>query len=133
MNRIICCVLLLALALTACGGADFDGSRLGNESELTMEFKTLNREDEQNLTIGEGEHLHAEISVEKGSLSVVIQKDDEAPVYEDGDLKGDLVLTLRRKRGHIRSMSMEGRQEEASVLQWSRRNERQNGRTAVVF
>ena len=52
MNRIICCVLLLALALTACGGADFDGSRLGNESELTMEFKTLNREDEQNLTIG---------------------------------------------------------------------------------
>ena len=89
MNRIICCVLLLALALTACGGADFDGSRLGNESELTMEFKTLNREDEQNLTIGEGEHLHAEISVEKGSLSVVIQKDDEAPVYEDGDLKGE--------------------------------------------
>ena len=99
MNRIICCVLLLALALTACGGADFDGSRLGNESELTMEFKTLNREDEQNLTIGEGEHLHAEISVEKGSLSVVIQKDDEAPVYEDGNLKGDLVFDVAPEAG----------------------------------
>ncbi len=114
MNRIICCVLLLALALTACGGADFDGSRLGNESELTMEFKTLNREDEQNLTIGEGEHLHAEISVEKGSLSVVIQKDDEAPVYEDGDLKGDLVFDVTPEAGTY-TVHVDGRKARGSV------------------
>jgi hypothetical protein len=114
MNRIICCVLLLALALTACGGADFDGSRLGNESELTMEFKTLNREDEQNLTIGEGEHLHAEISVEKGSLSVVIEKDDEAPVYEDGDLKGDLVFDVAPEAGTY-TVHVDGRKARGSV------------------
>lgn len=52
MKRIFCCVLLLALFLTACGDAEFEGSRLGNESGLTMEFKSLNREDAQDLTVG---------------------------------------------------------------------------------
>lgn len=114
MKRILCCVLLLALVLTACGGAEFDGSRVGNESELTMEFKTLNREDTQDLTIGEGENLHGEISVEKGSLSVVIQKDDEASVYEDENLEGDLVFDVAPEAGTY-TVRVDGRKARGSV------------------
>lgn len=114
MKRIFCCVLLLALVLTACGSAEFDGSRVGNESELTMEFKTLNREDTQDLTIGEGGNLHGEISVEKGSLSVVIQKDDEAPVYEDENLEGNLVFDVAPEAGTY-TVRVDGRKARGSV------------------
>ena len=46
--------LLLAVSLSGCGEPDFDGSRLGNDSQLVMEYKTLNGTDSQELELKEG-------------------------------------------------------------------------------
>lgn len=77
--------LILVLSLTACG-ADFDGSRTGNDNEFVMNYKIFNTTDSQDLIVEEGDTIHAEIIVEGGSLSFRIQKDDEVPVYESKDV-----------------------------------------------
>lgn len=77
--------LILVLSLTACG-ADFDGSRMGNDNEFVMNYKIFNTTDSQDLIVEEGDTIHAEIIVEGGSLSFRIQKDDEVPVYESKDV-----------------------------------------------
>ncbi len=80
------CFLILVFTLTACG-TDFDGSRMGNDSEFTMDYKILNKTDSQNLIVAKGDTIHAEIIVENGSLSFEIQKDDGlVPVYEGKDV-----------------------------------------------
>ena len=77
--------LIFVLLLTACG-ADFDGSRTGNNNEFVMDYKVLNKTDSQDLIVEKGDTIHAEIVVEGGSLSFKIQKDDKVPVYECEDV-----------------------------------------------
>lgn len=81
----ILCSFLLILSLTACR-TDFDGSRTGNDNEFVMNYTVLNKTDSQDLSVEEGDAIHAEIIVKGGSLSFKIQKDDEAPVYEGVDV-----------------------------------------------
>ena len=47
--------LLVVVSLFGCGEPDFDGSRLGNDSQLVMEYKTLNGTDSQQLELEEGD------------------------------------------------------------------------------
>lgn len=81
----ILCSFILALSLTACG-ADFDGSRTGNNNEFMMNYKVFNKTDSQDLIVEKGDTIHAEIIVEDGSLSFRIQREDEVPVYESEDV-----------------------------------------------
>lgn len=81
----ILCSFILALSLTACG-ADFDGSRTGNNNEFMMDYKVFNKTDSQDLIVEKGDTIHAEIIVEDGSLSFRIQREDEVPVYESEDV-----------------------------------------------
>ena len=82
----IICFLVFAFTLTSCG-TDFDGSRTGNDSEFIMDYKVLNTTDSQNLVVVEGDTIHTEIIIEKGSLSFKFQKDDESlPAYEGKDV-----------------------------------------------
>lgn len=81
----ILCSFILVLSLTACG-ADFDGSRTGNNNEFMMDYKVFNKTDSQDLIVEKGDTIHAEIIAEGGSLSFRIQREDEAPVYEGEDV-----------------------------------------------
>lgn len=55
-------------------GAAFNGSRIGNDSQLTMEFTILNGNDTQNLMLKKDDILDVNISVNRGSLNVNVQK-----------------------------------------------------------
>ncbi|HAP21362.1 MAG TPA: hypothetical protein DCR27_08785 [Lachnospiraceae bacterium] len=81
----ILCAFILGLSLIACG-ADFDGSRTGNNNEFMMDYKVFNKTDSQDLIVEKGDTIHVEIIVEDGSLSFRIQREDEAPVYEGEDV-----------------------------------------------
>ncbi len=75
------CTLVFAMALTACG-TEFDGSRIGNDREFIMEYRVFNTTDRQELTVESGEIISADIVVNKGSLSIKVQKEGEEPIYE---------------------------------------------------
>ena len=82
---LIICTLVFLISLTACG-TKFDGSRTGNDSEFIMEYSVLNTTDAQDLTIEAGDTISAKIVVDKGSLSIKIQKDGEKPIYESNGI-----------------------------------------------
>lgn len=73
--------MLLIISLSACS-SDFDGSRTGNDTQLIMEYTAFNTTDTQDLVVEAGDIIHAEIVVEDGHLSYIIQKDDEEPIAE---------------------------------------------------
>ena len=81
------CALMLGLSLTACGNTPaFNGSRTGNDKEFIMEYSVLNTTDGQELVAETGDTINAKIVVKSGSLSIKMQKDDEAPIYEDSGI-----------------------------------------------
>ena len=82
---LIVCTLVLMVSLTACG-SKFDGSRTGNDSEFVMEFRVLNKTDTQDLIAESGDTISGKIIVNKGSLSIKIQKDDEEPIYKNNGI-----------------------------------------------
>lgn len=80
-SLLIACTLALTISLTACG-TKFDGSRIGNDSEFIMEYSVLNTTDTQELIAESGDAINAKIVVNKGSLSIKIQRDGKEPIYE---------------------------------------------------
>lgn len=73
---------LLVLTLTACIAA-FDGSRTGNESQLIMSYKILNKTDSQSLVLEAGDIIDAKIVNNAGNLSITIQMGENEPIYEN--------------------------------------------------
>lgn len=74
-------VIFLSTALTACS-PDFNGSRIGDDSQLIMEYTAFNTTDSQDLVVEAGDIIHTEIVIEDGQLSYKIQKNKEEPIAE---------------------------------------------------
>lgn len=64
----------------------YHGSRLGNDSELAMDYTAFNGADSQTLTLVAGDVLHVDIVSEKGSVGLAIQKDGGETLYEGTEL-----------------------------------------------
>lgn len=81
-------LLLLVGSVTACGwiGTQFEGSRLGNEDQLVMDYKVLNQTDTQSLKLEAGDVVDFAIVSEWGRVDLLLQKDGEEAVYEGTDV-----------------------------------------------
>lgn len=110
----ILCSFILALSLTACG-ADFDGSRTGNNNEFMMDYKVFNKTDSQDLIVEKGDTIHAEIIVEGGSLSFRIQREDEVPVYEGEDVSFSDEFDIDIEESGTYTVSVTGEKAKGSV------------------
>ncbi len=84
--KILPIVALIILLLSACSSTKFDGSRTGNESQLIMEYKVLNKEDYQILELENGDTVDFKIVSESGKVDIILQKDGEKPVYKGVDI-----------------------------------------------
>lgn len=82
---LIVCTLTLMVSLTACG-TKFDGSRTGNNSEFIMEYRVLNTTEKHDLVAESGDAISGKMIVDKGSLSIKIQKGEEEPIYESSGI-----------------------------------------------
>ena len=80
-NMTIFSVMLLIISLPACS-PDFNGSRIGNDNQLIMEYTAFNTTDSQDLVVEAGDTIHVEIVIEDGHLSYKIQKNDDEPIAE---------------------------------------------------
>ena len=74
--------VLVTLLLSACIFTEFSGSRTGNESQLIMEYSVLNKTDSQMLELQEGDSVEFTVISESGELDIILQKEEEDPIYE---------------------------------------------------
>lgn len=110
-----CCMLLLACCFSACVGTSFNGSRLGNENQLIMEYNVFNTTDDQDLTLEAGDTVHAEIVAVRGSLSVKVQKGSEEPVYENNSITASVNFDIEIPESGIYTITITGKRAKGSV------------------
>ena len=108
------CTLISILVLTACG-TKFDGSRTGNDSEFIMEYSVLNTTDAQDLTVESGDTISANIVVDKGSLSIKIQKDGEEPIYESDGISASNEFDVEIDESGTYTVEVTGKKAKGSV------------------
>ncbi|SCJ12104.1 Uncharacterised protein [uncultured Ruminococcus sp.] len=111
---LIVCTLVFLISLTACG-TEFDGSRTGNDSEFIMEYSVLNTTDAQDLTIEAGDTISAKIVVDKGSLSIKIQKDGEEPIYESNEISTSNEFDVEIDESGTYTVEVTGKKAKGSV------------------
>ena len=68
-------------------GARFKGSVSSNPQELNMDYSILNGTFTHTLELSAGDMLHVELSVDTGTLGVVIQLEGESPIYQNDNLE----------------------------------------------
>ena len=108
------CALALTISLTACG-TDFDGSRTGNDREFVMEYRMFNTTDTQKLTAEAGDTIRAKVITKKGSLSIKIQKDGEAPIYENNEMSVSNEFDIEIDEGGTYTVTVAGKRAKGSV------------------
>lgn len=111
---LIVCTLVFLISLTACG-TKFDGSRTGNDSEFIMEYSVLNTTDAQDLIIEAGDTISAKIVVDKGSLSIKIQKDGEEPIYESNGISTSNKFDVEIDESGTYTVEVTGKKAKGSV------------------
>ena len=108
------CTLIFILSLTACG-TKFDGSRIGNDSEFIMEYSVLDTTDVQDLTVESGDTISAKIVVDKGSLSIKIQKDGEESIYESNGIFASNEFDVEINESGTYTVEVTGKKAKGSV------------------
>lgn len=77
---------LLLLFLPGCEAAQFDGSRIVNDDRFILEYSAFHNIDSERMDLREGDVLAVKVVSDSGKLSIRIQKDGEAPVYQGSNL-----------------------------------------------
>ena len=108
-------VLIVSTLLCACAqGAVFNGNMTRDKDHFDMTFEILNTSYSHELEMKEGEAIEVTVDVESGNLSLLIQKDDDKPIYQGNriesakfqvgiEAEGTYTLTVigKRARGHV--------------------------------
>ena len=108
-------VLITTMFLSACTkSATFNGSKTGDADHFDIDFEVLNASYSHELEMKEGEALDVMIEAESGTISLLIQKDDDTPIYRGTNLEsarflvgvdseGTYTLTVTGKmaKGHV--------------------------------
>lgn len=106
--------LLAVTALTACS-SHFSGSRMGNDSQLIMDFKSFNMTDSQELSVEAGGQIHVELAVKRGRLSYKILKDGREPVAEAEDILSSESVDIAIEEGGIYTVAITGKKARGSA------------------
>ena len=73
--------VMIACLLTGC--VRYDGSRIGNESQLSMEYRVFNGSDQQELSLKAGDIMQGSVERRKGSLRIrLCRQGEKEPVFE---------------------------------------------------
>ena len=108
-------VLIVSTLLCACAqGAAFNGNMTRDKDHFDMTFEILNTSYSHELEMKEGEALEVTVDDESGNLSLLIQKDDDKPIYQGNKIESakfqvgietegtyTLTVTGRKARGHV--------------------------------
>lgn len=89
---VIPCIMLI-MALSSCGNADFIGNsyKLGNS--ITIEFQTLNTAQTQEIDLKSGDTVRFDVTKESGRIDIVFGSENASPDYE-GNSVGSSSFTV---------------------------------------
>ena len=113
-NMTIFSVMLLIISLPACS-PDFNGSRIGNDNQLFMEYTSFNTTDSQDLVVEAGDTIHVEIVIEDGHLSYKIQKNDDEPIAESESIFFSEELDVEVKESGTYTVTVTGEKAKGSI------------------
>lgn len=92
------CTFLLIIMFVACDVSEdaiFSGSKTGNENHFEISFDFLNTTFTHELKMKQGEIILVHIEKESGDIKVMIQKDEETPIYEgNGEVATDFSVDI---------------------------------------
>lgn len=111
---LIVCTLAFMVSLTGCN-TKFDGSRTGNDSEFIMEYSVLNKTDTQDLIAKSGDTIGGKIIVNKGSLSIKIQKNEDEPIFESNGISESTEFDVEIDESGTYTVSVTGEKAKGSV------------------
>ena len=80
-----------------------------------MEYRVLNTTDTQDLIAESGDIISGNIIVNKGSLSIKIQKDDEEPIYENNGISVSNEFDVEINESGTYTVSVTGEKAKGSV------------------
>ena len=113
-NMTIFSVMLLIISLPACS-PDFNGSRIGNDNQLIMEYTAFNTTDSQDLVVEAGDTIHVEIVIEDGHLSYKIQKNDDEPIAESESIFFSEEFDVEVKESGTYTVTVTGEKAKGSI------------------
>ena len=114
MKRWGLCAAALVFLLAACG-VRFDGSRIGNDSGLVMDYRMFNKTDSQDLTAAAGDVIRMKLVVKGGSLSVKLQRAGAAPIYENSQISASEEVDVPIEEDGTYTVTVTGRRARGSV------------------
>lgn len=88
----------MIVILSACTGSQnilFNGSKTRDVDHYDISFDILNTTYTHGLTMKQGENILVHIENQSGDIKVMIQKDQDAPIYEgNGDIATDFSVHI---------------------------------------
>lgn len=107
-------IIILVTLFSACSFTKFDGSRIGNENQLIMEYSVLNGTDYQMMELQRDDWVEFTIVNESGKLDIILQKEDEDPIYQGADINTGYFRVGIEETGTYK-VSVTGRNAKGSV------------------
>lgn len=117
VTSILAVVLVIGIATTFATSAaisEFDGSRTGNESQLIMEYKMLNKTDSQELKLEKGDTVKFNVVNKDGSLAIVLYKED-GEVICGGSMLGTSTFEVEMEESGTYTVSVTGKNARGSL------------------
>lgn len=87
---------------------------MGNESQLIMEYKVLNKTESQKLKLAEGDIVYFEVVNQSGSISISLKKEGDEPVFEGKNISTSTFQVGVEESG-IYTVSVTGRNAKGSI------------------
>ena len=119
IGRSFLLVLVLMLSslvfLTGCNTkCKFDGLKVVDENGFRMDYSMLDKTEEAVLSLAKGDELEVDISQKKGTVSVVVCRDNGEPVYKGTALSEAHFTLIIPKLGDYH-ISVTGHRSQGSV------------------
>lgn len=80
-----------------------------------MEYSIMNTEDSQLLTLQENDIVDVQIVSDAGKLSIIFQKNDETPIYEDNEISSSQSFQILIKEDGDYKVTVKGYRAKGSV------------------
>lgn len=110
--------IVMFFLVSACAGLNdstFSGSKTGDDNHYDITFDILNTTFSHELNMEQGERIHVQIEKKSGDIKVMIQKNQENPIYEgNGDVATDFYVSIEEAGTY--TVSVTGKKAKGRVI-----------------